>query len=94
MKNLLSARRKKAILSAIAAGFCFGNVFLPKNAEAMEQFNIGWDDKDLFDVQYYGASDRDETRESFFHNNKNAVLNYDLTGDIKNGLNKAFRWWA
>ena len=37
MKSILSARKKKAILSAIAAGICFGGTLLPKTAEAVER---------------------------------------------------------
>ena len=64
---------------------------MPKNAEASEQFNIDWDGKTLFNVKYYGASDYTDARAGFFGNNS---LNYDLTSNIKSGLNKAFKWWA
>ncbi|MBQ7630258.1 MAG: hypothetical protein IJS81_08625, partial [Selenomonadaceae bacterium] len=75
----------------MAAGICVSGTVLPQPAEAVEQFNIDWDGKTLFNVKYYGLSDYTDTRAAFFPNN---ALNYDLTSDIKSGLNKAFRWWA
>ena len=65
MKNFLSACKKKALSSAVAVGICFSSLFLPKNAEAVEQFNIDWDGKTLFNVKYYGASDYTESRAVF-----------------------------
>lgn len=70
---------------------------LPQSAKAGEQFDIGWDGKTLFNIKYYGASDYTEERSGFFQRLANkgySVLNYDLTSDIKSGLNKAFKWWA
>ena len=93
MKDFLSAKKKKAIISAVAAGICFSG-FLPKNAEAVEQFNIDWDGKNIFNVKYYGLSDYTASRASFFYDGKHTPLKYDLTSDIKSGLNKAFKWWA
>lgn len=89
MKNFLSARKKKAIIVAVAAGICFSG-----SAEAVEQVNIGWDGKTLFNIKYYGASDYTDSRAAFFTDGNNTPLNYDLTSDIKSGLNKAFKWWA
>ena len=94
MKSFLSAKKKKAILSAIAAGMCASGLLMPQNAEAVEQFDIGWDGKTLFNIQYYGASDKNESRDKFFADGEHATLNYDLTSDVKSGLNKAFKWWA
>ena len=93
MKDFLSAKKKKAIISAVAAGICFSG-FLPKNAEAVEQFNIDWDGKNIFNVKYYGLSDYTDSRASFFYDGKHTPLKYDLTSNIKSGLNKAFKWWA
>ena len=94
MKKLLSARKKKAILYAVAAGICVSGAVLPQPAEAVEQFDIGWDGKTLFNVKYYGVGDRNETRAMIFKGNGTKGLNYDLSSDLKSGLNKAFKWWA
>ena len=95
MKNFLSARKKKSLISAITAGICFSGIFLPENAEAVEQVTIDWDGKPIFNIKYYGASDYTESRASFFQAMKDtAGLVYDLSSDIKSGLNKAFKWWA
>lgn len=97
MKIFLSARKKKAIISALAAGMCVSGLFMPQSAEAAEQFDIGWDGKTLFNIKYYGASDYTEERSRFFQGIAHegySVLNYDLTSNIKSGLNKAFKWWA
>ncbi|WP_029544661.1 autotransporter domain-containing protein [Selenomonas sp. AB3002] len=94
MKSFLPARKKKAILSTVLAGISVCGVTLPQTAEAMEEFDIGWDGKTLFNIQYYGASDKNEARDKFFVDRKHATLNYDLTSDVKSGLNKAFKWWA
>lgn len=91
MKKLLSARKKKAILFAVAAGICVSGAVLPQPAEAVEQFNIDWDGKTLFNIKYYGSSDYTARRASFFQEN---ALTYDLTSDVKSRLNDAFRWWA
>ena len=90
MKKFLSARKKKAILSAVAAGICFSG----GNVEAVEQVNIDWNGKTLFNVKYYGASDYTDARGNFFEYDGVLGLNYDLTGDIKTRLNEAFKWWA
>lgn len=45
MKSFLSARKKKAILSAIAAGMCASGLLMPQKAEARLQ--KGAHDKDL-----------------------------------------------
>ena len=89
MKKFFSNRKKKAIISAVAAGICFSG-----NAEAVEQFNIDWDGKTLFNVKYYGASDYNATRAIIFKGSGTAGLVYDLSSDLKSGLNKAFKWWA
>ncbi len=94
MKKLLSASKKKAILFAVAAGICVSGAVLPQPAEAVEQFDIGWDGKTLFNVKYYGASDYNATRASAFKGSGTTALNYDLSSDLKSGLNKAFKWWA
>lgn len=91
MKKLLSARKKKAILFAVAAGICVSGAVLPQPAEAVEQFNIDWDGKTVFNIKYYGSSDYTERRASFF---QQKALTYDLTSDVKSRLNDAFRWWA
>ena len=91
MKKLLSASKKKAILYAVAAGICVSGAVLPQPAEAVEQFNIDWDGKTLFNIKYYGSSDYTARRASFFEPN---ALTYDLTSDVKSRLNDAFRWWA
>ena len=98
-KRRVSTRKKKAILSAVAAGVWFSGLFLPQTAGAVDQVTIGWDGKAVFDVKYYGASDSTKDRADFFQQFVNvkkgySALAYDLTGDIKNGLNKSFRWWA
>ena len=51
MKKLLSASKKKAILYAVAAGICVSGTVLPQPAEAMEQFDIDWDGKNIFNVK-------------------------------------------
>lgn len=89
MKNFLSARKKKTIVAAVAAGICFSG-----SAEAVEQFNIDWDGKTIFNIKYYGASDYTDSRAAFFNVPNQTALCYDLTSDIKSGLNKAFKWWA
>jgi len=94
MKKLLSARKKKAILYAVAAGICVSGTVLPQPAEAVEQFDIDWDGKNIFNVKYYGASDYTDARAGFFIGNSTAGLVYDLSSDLKSGLNKAFKWWA
>ena len=100
MKKLLSARKKKAILYAVAAGICVSGAVLPQPAEAVEQFNIDWDGKTLFNIKYYGSSDYTARRASFFQDGETIngftihALNYDLTSAIKTRLNDAFRWWA
>ncbi len=97
MKKFLSARKKKAIIATVAAGICLSGV----NAEAVEQFNIDWDGKTIFNVKYYGASDYTAKRAMLFNDGmqnelRNTIhgLNYDLTNDIKTRLNEAFKWWA
>ena len=67
---------------------------MPESAEAVEQFNIDWDGKPLFNVKYYGASDYTATRAIIFKGGGTAGLVYDLSSDLKSGLNKAFKWWA
>ncbi|MBQ1460949.1 MAG: hypothetical protein IIZ16_02850, partial [Selenomonas sp.] len=100
MKKLLSARKKKAILYAVAAGICVSGAVLPQPAEAVEQFNIDWDGKTVFNVKYYGQSDYTARRASFFQDGETSngftihALNYDLTSAIKTRLNEGFRWWA
>ena len=100
VKSLLSARKKKAILYAVAAGICVSGAVLPQPAEAVEQFNIDWDGKTLFNIKYYGSSDYTARRASFFQDGETIngftihALNYDLTSAIKTRLNDAFRWWA
>ncbi|MBQ3646793.1 MAG: autotransporter domain-containing protein [Synergistaceae bacterium] len=94
MKKLLSAMKKKAILYAVAAGICVSGTVLPQPAEAVEQFDIDWDGKNIFNVKYYGASDYNATREVIFRHQGTAGLVYDLSSDLKSGLNKAFKWWA
>ncbi|SFH80496.1 Uncharacterized conserved protein, contains a C-terminal beta-barrel porin domain [Selenomonas ruminantium] len=100
MKKLLSARKKKAILYAVAAGICVSEAVLPQPAEAVEPFNIDWDGKTVFNVKYYGQSDYTARRASFFQDGETIngftihALNYDLTSAIKTRLNDAFRWWA
>ena len=100
MKKLLSARKKKAILYAVAAGICVSGAVLPQPAEAVEQFNIDWDGKTLFNIKYYGSSDYTARRASFFQDGETIngftihALNYDLTSAIKTRLNEGFRWWA
>ena len=94
MKNFLSSKKKKSLISAVTAGICFSGIFLPESAEAVEQFNIDWGGKTLFNVKYYGASDYNATRAGFFIGNSTAGLVYDLSSDLKSGLNKAFKWWA
>ena len=100
MKKLLSARKKKAILFAVAAGICVSGTVLPQPAEAVEQFNIDWDGKTLFNIKYYGSGDYTARRASFFQDGETIngftihALNYDLTSAIKTRLNDAFRWWA
>ena len=66
MKNFLSSKKKKALISSVAAGICFSGIFLPESAEAVEQFNIDWGGKTLFNVKYYGASDYTDSRAAFF----------------------------
>ncbi len=97
MKKFLSARKKKAIIATVAAGICLSG----GNAEAVEQFNIDWDGKTIFNVKYYGASDYTAKRAMLFNDGvkndlRNTIhgLNYDLTNDIKTRLNEAFKWWA
>ena len=93
-KRMVSARKKKAILSAVAAGVWFSGLFLPQTAGAVDQVTIGWDGKAVFDVKYYGK-ERADFFQQFVNVKKGySALAYDLTGDIKNGLNKSFRWWA
>ena len=58
-KRMVSARKKKAILYAVAAGICVSGAVLPQPAEAVEQFDIGWDGKTLFNVKYYGMGDKE-----------------------------------
>ena len=100
VKSLLSARKKKAILYAVAAGICVSGAVLPQPAEAVEQFNIDWDGKTLFNIKYYGSSDYTARRASFFQDGEKLngftihALNYDLTSAIKTRLNEGFRWWA
>lgn len=93
MKDFLSKKKKNLILSAVALGFTFFSF----QANAMENFFIETNDgKKIFDVQYYGVEDKNESLEEFFcGENKNIrVLNYNLPKDIKIGLNEAFQWWA
>ena len=45
-------------------------------------------------MKYYGASDYTDSRAAFFNVPNQTALCYDLTSDIKSGLNKAFKWWA
>ncbi len=66
---------------------------MPENVEAVEQVYIDWKGKPLFNVKYYGASDYTESRAGFFIS-QTAGLNYDLSSELKSGLNKAFKWWA
>ena len=89
MKKFFSSRKKKAIISAVAAGICFSS-----NVEASEQFNIDWDGKNIFNVKYYGASDYNASRATIFKGSGTTGLAYDLSSDLKSGLNKALKWWA
>lgn len=66
-KRRVSTRKKKAILSAVAAGVWFSGLFLPQTAGAVDQVTIGWDGKAVFDVKYYGASDSTKDRADFFN---------------------------
>ena len=96
MTKFFSAIKKKALISAVAAGICFSGIFLPESAEAVEQFNIDWNGKTIFNIKYYGASDYTDSRAAFFkiYTPSASVLNYDLSSNLKSGLNKAFKWWA
>ncbi len=86
-------KKKSLILSALALGFSLFGF----RADAMENFIIdGNDGKKIFDVQYYGVSDRTDNLENFFLAGDEGfrALNYDLQKDIKLGLNNAFKLWA
>lgn len=85
--------KKSVILSAIALGFSFFNF----HANAMESFFIeSSNGKKIFNVQYYGVEDKNEKLAEFFggDNKKFHTLSYNLSENIKLGLNNAFQWWA
>ena len=46
-----------------AATFAFG---MPLSASATESVPIYWGDKQIFEVQYYGADDKNEITTDFF----------------------------
>lgn len=92
MKNFLSKKKKALISAVVALGFSFFSF----QADAMEQFFIESDGKKIFDVQYYGIEDKNENLGHLFGGDETnfRVLNYNLSKDIKLGLNDAFKWWA
>ena len=49
-------------------------------------------------MQYYGVDDKNEDLTYFFSNGEGLpdykILSYNLSHNLKDGLNKAFMWWA
>lgn len=83
-------KKKKAAILAAAMSLGVGS-----QVSAMERVPIMWNGKQLFEVQYYGAEDRtDVLKEIFQKASDGSILPYTLTANIKDGLNKAFYWWA
>ncbi|MBR2773375.1 MAG: autotransporter outer membrane beta-barrel domain-containing protein [Selenomonadaceae bacterium] len=95
MLRKISKNIRKRIAKTLAAAFAIG---CPMSASAMETYSIGWDGKQLFEVQYYGTDDKTDITTSFFKQDDDlspaAILAYNLTPNMKAGLNKAFYWWA
>ncbi|MBE8954003.1 MAG: hypothetical protein SR1Q7_12850, partial [Quinella sp. 1Q7] len=94
MLRKISKNIRRRIAKTLAAAFVVG---CPLSASAMETYSIGWDGKQIFDVQYYGADDKDEMTASFFGDGDipdYKILTYNLSQNLKDGLNKAFMWWA
>ena len=92
MLKKISKNIKRRIAKALAAAFVFVSPF---TASAMEKVPISWNDKQIFEVQYYGTGDKNDTVINFFDpNSAKNMLVYNLTPSLKQGLNKAFYWWA
>ncbi len=77
-------------MAALAMGVQFGNT-----VSAMERVSISWGGRQIFDVQYYDVEDGNAAIKDFYAKTKapNTFV-YNLKSDIKDGLNKAFYWWA
>ena len=90
MKNFLSTKKKSKILAAIIAGTCFS---FSNSAAAMDEYNIDWEGKNLFKIQYYGEDDA-ELANGFFDDDDIPGLTWTMSDYLQSGLNKAFRWWA
>ena len=95
MIKKISKNIRRRIAKTLAAAFVVG---CPLSASAMETYSIGWDGKYLFDVQYYGTDDKNDITTGFFNQDNDyspaSILAYNLTPNMKAGLNKAFYWWA
>ena len=59
MKNFISQKKKTAILAAVAC------LSFTDTAAAMQEYNIDWNGKNIFRVQYYGEDDADTAADFF-----------------------------
>ena len=92
MKKYLSKNKKAKILAAVIGG----SVILSANtAAAMEEYNIDWNGKNIFRVQYYGADDSTKARNFFYSVGATEnPLSWTMTSYLHNGINMAFKQWA
>ncbi|MBR3623599.1 MAG: autotransporter domain-containing protein [Selenomonadaceae bacterium] len=80
---------------ALAVAFYLAAAGNFSNSYAMETHSIGYNGNNIFNVYYYGADDaKNDYARAFFKDFGGNPLVYNLSSDIKNGLNKAFEEWA
>ena len=94
MIRQFSKKIRRRLAKTLAATLVVG---WPLSVSAVEQVPISRDGKQIFDVYYYDVADVNETILDFFRKQLDDSINYavyNLTPNIKAGLNKAFLWWA
>lgn len=62
----------------------------------MDEYNIDWNGKNLFRVQYYGIDDTSDSSMGFLKTvyDQGTWLGWNLSDNLKEALNTAFNWWA
>ena len=84
MLRKISKNIRRRIAKTLAAAFVIG---FPLSASAMETYSIGWDGKQLFEVQYYGTDDKTDITTGFFNPDNDlspaSLLAYNLTPSMK-----------